>query len=222
LNGDGLPDMVRRDGSQILVRYGLGHDFAPEVVAGTIAAELLGPTDDFEGYFDDIPLLDRVLANSRDALARDTTITEHSTKSVNLIIAGGSVTTRKTSTRTTRQLADINGDGLPDLLMKKHGQPIRVQLNLGGRFSDPAIEWATPAWTGRQRGGSTLPYGLALSGAASAPESLGLPGPAVLAGTRSQEGRRFARSHSVPIRPGRLSLGGSQWARTDTDTYELA
>ena len=51
-------------------------------------------------------------------------------------------------------LQDINGDGLPDHLMKQDGQNIKVKYNYGGSFG-PETEWQTPGW-GHQIGRDEL------------------------------------------------------------------
>jgi len=223
LNGDRLPDKVRRADdvngtSTIYVQYGLGHGFAPEVAAGVLAPEMQASTDTFASTVERVLQLD----NTSNALSHDTTITEFDSKSINLGVVGGSVTTRKSTTRTTRQLADISGDGLPDLLVKHDGDPfIRVQLNLGGRFSSTVHRWATPAWAVQTGGDVTVSIPLTHRFDQKVTD-LALTGPDVLASTGSQTGRTVAGSVTVPIIPEVLSVGGSQSISTDTDTYEMS
>ncbi|WP_438039921.1 toxin TcdB middle/N-terminal domain-containing protein [Sorangium sp. So ce128] len=51
-----------------------------------------------------------------------------------------------TTARTVVDFADVNGDGLPDKVMKAPEEPwFRVQLNLGSRFA-PEESWPAGAW----------------------------------------------------------------------------
>jgi hypothetical protein len=64
-----------------------------------------------------------------------------------LFIHKNRVNFKKNTTKTIVDMADLNGDGLPDLLLKKSDMPnILVQYNLGNGFS--AIEpWTIPNWS---------------------------------------------------------------------------
>lgn len=207
MNGDGLPDKVWRSGTSIKVQYGLGDGFGPIEPFGLVAAALRDPVDEFQATIESPLGLD----NSSKALAHDTTITQYETKSANFIVASVSHTTRKTVTRTTRQLADISGDGLPDLLFKRDDEDfIRVQLNLGSVFSSNVVHWTTPNW------GVQIAQPLDSRAAV-----LHLTGADVLAATGSQAGTTIGGSVTIPVIPG-FSIGGSGSKSRDTDTYELA
>jgi hypothetical protein len=86
---------------------------------------------------------DRPAHATTNVLKADTSIT----RNFNLGFAicglgfGGGVDASFTSSssRTVSNVTDINGDGLPDLLLKRDGDAIRVQYNLGDRFSPPEL-----------------------------------------------------------------------------------
>ncbi|HWO26380.1 MAG TPA: toxin TcdB middle/N-terminal domain-containing protein, partial [Kofleriaceae bacterium] len=127
---------------------------------------------------------------------------------------------RASTTRITRQLADINGDGLPDLLFKKHGEPrIRAQLNRGGDFG-PATEWAIPAGWPESPGGMFASASALPGKVTSWLDKLLVTGPDVLAGTGSQDGSSTSASVAIPLPYVTLGLGGSR--STSKDTYELS
>src|SRR5262249_41018986 len=89
------------------------------------------------------------LDTSSNALSHSTTLTQSKSSSANLLLYHSSKTSRLSATRTTRDLVDLNGDGLPDILLKRDCaacQNILVQYNRGGDFA-PYVEWKTPLWT---------------------------------------------------------------------------
>ena len=63
---------------------------------------------------------------------------------MNILGMGGGVSF--TSTRTMVDMADMNGDGLPDRVMKLPGaDEIQIQFNQGTKFGAPE-HWAMPGW----------------------------------------------------------------------------
>ena len=112
-----------------------------------VEGDLLAAVDGFETSVEDsLSTLD----STTDALAHETTISRHGSHGINVstpvVSFGVNRTFAATSTRTTRQLSDINGDGLPDLLLKKSGESVvHVMFNEGSGFSAPST-WATTAW----------------------------------------------------------------------------
>lgn len=220
LNGDGLPDSVRRDNTTVLVRYNLGNRFGVEEPFGQLAAAMTEPIDLFESTIErGVPLPSGSLDSTRNALQHDTTLSESITKGFKFKIFGYgvdfSITKRKASTATTRQLADINGDGLPDLLFKRNQDSfLRVQLNRGGDFGPP-ITWPTTPWP--------IQPGQIFVGATLAKiNELAITGPDVLAGTGVVEGVTHHGSLSADIYAGvwGVGIGGSK--NFDRDAYELA
>ena len=213
VNGDGLPDLLRRSGSTIYVRYNLGNRFGEEDVLDHLRGVMLGDNDGFESTLEDtVPFTD----STSDALSHDTTITTHETQDIDLFVYSYSKNSRQTSERTTRQVVDLNGDGLPDLLFKNSGQTnVYVQYNLGGSFADP-IAWDTPSWS-TPTGAIEIapPLGAVLS-------ILGLTGADVLAGSGSIKSTSSSHTVSIPIPYTPLTIGGNYATSHEVDNYELA
>lgn len=216
VNNDGLPDVVRRDGSTIKVRLNLGNRLGAWETFGQVDPALQVAIDGFESAersTDWIPLVGEIADTGSKALQHDTTITQHTTDSLDLVVYSRSTTTTITTTRTTRQFQDLNGDGLPDLLVKKAGDNfIRVQYNLGSSFSAP-VHWSVPDW----------PADVELSPIFnSRVAQLALTGPDVLAGTGAQIAKSTSSSIAIPI-PGTPVLVGGEWTTANSiDTFELA
>lgn len=220
VSGDGLPDRVSRVGNDIWVELNLGTRFGTRELFGQVDPGMLGAIDGFESGFERSLIPELVqLDSTSNALQHDTTITRNSHAGFNASIPLlGSVSfgrsTVSTSTRTTRQLADLNGDGLPDLLVKRHDQAdvngdgiIYVQYNLGAGFG-PMHEWTARTWP---------------SGALPAPGTfdldtklleLGLTGPDVLALT---SGSNTGYNGSVSV----LGNGASGGRTKGRDRYEM-
>jgi RHS repeat-associated protein len=220
VNGDGLPDLVSRDATGIEVQYNLGNRYGLPEPFGTVAATLRDPVDGFEEHVEGLALgFD--LDSTRHALQHETTLNVHASGGFKLgSFLDLSSSVRASTTRITRQLADINGDGLPDLLFKKHGEPrIRVQLNRGGELG-PATEWAIPAGWPESPGGMFASASALPSKVAGWLDKLLVTGPDVLAGTGSQDGSSKSASVGIPLPYVTLGLGGSR--STSKDTYELS
>jgi hypothetical protein len=237
INGDGLPDIVSREatetcsgggaGTAIFVRYNLGQKFGVKERFGRTCVDTTA-IDGFQsaegGSFD----------TTSNALAHETTLTAHQTASASGLFWEVSVTFRETSSRTTRQLVDLNGDRLPDLLMKSDrgtcGQPVKVQFNLGDRFGS-VVDWPSRCWQIQRSPvdpveviqlAKDLPAQITLWLGELATDGHALTGPDVLAATGTQGGVSISGSVSIPIIPGilNLDLGGS--ASRDVDTYEMS
>src|SRR5262249_6861760 len=137
LNGDGLPDLVERDGTNVTVQLNLGGRFGARETFGQVAPELQVNIDTFENDVEHgaVGLPAGVLDSTRNALRHETTISTDESGGFNFVVVSCSHSSKHTSTRVTRELADVNGDGLPDLLFKRDGEDsIRVQINRGGSF----------------------------------------------------------------------------------------
>src|SRR5206468_1595453 len=68
VNGDGLPDVLRRSGTTLYVRYNLGSRFAAEEVLDHVRGAMLANIDAFEGLEDGTSITD----STSDALSHDT------------------------------------------------------------------------------------------------------------------------------------------------------
>ncbi len=146
INGDGLPDRVYRDGGSIIVRLNLGGNHFGEHEDWTAAPWSIG----------DISRQSRVGSVSPNAVRATDTV------SVNVSMGGGggggmsggsgsygggiSATMSMSGSRTIVDLVDVNGDGLPDLVMKTNENNfLSVRINRGNGFG-PEIPWYTPGW----------------------------------------------------------------------------
>jgi RHS repeat-associated protein len=145
VNGDGLPDRVSMTPgtSQVLVELNLGYRFgAPEV--WTLPKWDAGSGQRCQD------VVDFVSSSVSELLALDTldglSFTRSSALSTGIALGpfGGGAST--TLARTLVELADINGDGLPDQVSKDQGEDFfRVKLNLGDGW-DAEQRWHVPAW----------------------------------------------------------------------------
>ncbi|MEK7423846.1 MAG: toxin TcdB middle/N-terminal domain-containing protein, partial [Actinomycetota bacterium] len=150
LNGDGLPDRLDRqpDGT-VWVQLNLGDRFGEREPFGGSpfgrceGGETTGCVDRFHEVIE--TSLGGEIGDP-EVLHHDTTVTASASLGTGRSDYNVSAAFNTSTTRTTIDLADINGDGLPDLLFKKHGEPVRVQLNLGGTFGPPSssARWQTP------------------------------------------------------------------------------
>ncbi len=169
VNGDGLPDAVRRNAGcgGFSVRLNLGTSFARgedclqthgwgvNVLTGL--AGTLDPTGatnpDGGGDTENaVGVASGMLGRSRDPLA----IRQVSTVTLQGSIGGGavdgtesygaSVSSESSLSSTNVVLADVTGDGLPDFVAKGNSSTdFLVSVNLGYGFSPPQ-RWSAPAW----------------------------------------------------------------------------
>ncbi|HET7505672.1 MAG TPA: SpvB/TcaC N-terminal domain-containing protein [Kofleriaceae bacterium] len=146
INGDGLPDHVeaRPGDGGIRVRLNLGYKFGREILwpgaawaahsFGTRANLLRGVFGDAVGS--DVVKLHDTGSNSVGVGA-----------DVGVVGGGGGVVF--SASRSLVELVDLNGDGLPDQLLKVPDETgvLRVKLNLGNGFG-PEQRWPIPPWAG--------------------------------------------------------------------------
>ena len=143
VNGDGLPDRVSIDpgSGAATVQLNLGYRFgAPE------AWSL--PALSSSGYCRDVVDYASSTLGSLSSLDTLNGISFTRSSALNAGVAvgpfGGGVST--TLSRTLVELADVNGDGLPDRVSKDERDPFfRVQLNLGDGW-DREQRWYVPRW----------------------------------------------------------------------------
>lgn len=148
VNGDGLVDQVTQDlaSGVMTVAFNLGHRFAgpaplerarfekSDFDAGTLR-ETLG---DILSEFTD--------AAGVDAVRLEDTGANSVGVGVDATVAAVGAGYTYTTARTVVDFADVNGDGLPDKVMKAPDESwFRVQLNLGSRFA-PEESWPAGAW----------------------------------------------------------------------------
>ncbi|MEO8549386.1 MAG: toxin TcdB middle/N-terminal domain-containing protein, partial [Kofleriaceae bacterium] len=224
VNGDGLPDLIRRVGPKIKVRLNLGYRFGAEESFGEVAASLLPgamPIDRWQTRENDVASWTNLVGVSApdttsDALEHQTAITEQHIDSSEWVVYSASSVTTRTWSRVTRQVADLNGDGLPDLLFKRDvdsssgPSPIIVQYNYGGTFGPP-VNWDTPSWD--------VPLGPSI---ASELAAFGLVGPDVLSGSAKVESTSHTSTLTLPIPYTQFTVGGATSTSTTPDSVELA
>ncbi|HKY35097.1 MAG TPA: SpvB/TcaC N-terminal domain-containing protein [Polyangiaceae bacterium] len=154
VNGDGLPDHIRKrpsDGA-VLVRLNLGYRFGE-----TIAWANTGWSRDatvtgggIESFVDNV-MGEIVTTFSDDVGPNVVRLQDTGGKSVGVSVGaagiGGGGGYTYTVSRSFVDLVDINGDGLPDQLMKMPDEAttLRVKLNLGDRFG-PEQQLSIPNW----------------------------------------------------------------------------
>ncbi|HEU4730906.1 MAG TPA: SpvB/TcaC N-terminal domain-containing protein [Kofleriaceae bacterium] len=146
INGDGLPDHVeaRPGDGGVRVRLNLGYKFGREILwpgaawashsFGTRANLLRGVFGDAVGS--DVVKLHDTGSNSV-GIGAD----------AGIVGGGGGVVF--TAARSLVELVDLNGDGLPDQVLKVPDETgvLRVKLNLGNGFG-PEQRWPIPSWNG--------------------------------------------------------------------------
>ncbi len=142
LNGDGLPDFVARSGEGafgVALSRGDG-SYGPETAWGS-GIEM----DAFEGIaggIGEIPL-QGVSHTAVSSIGGNLSVSF----SVGGVGIGASFGLSGNSNSTLSSLADVNGDGLPDLVAKKEGESFfRVRFNRGDRFSDREARIYRPEW----------------------------------------------------------------------------
>lgn len=137
INGDGLPDRVYRDGTQISVRLNLGYNDNGSIRFGKAEVWAAGGWS-----ISDTSRLSKYFSVNSNAVRVTDTVSASVGGGYGVVSGSFSVS----GSRTLVDLRDINGDGLPDLLMKQNGEAFfRVRLNRGDGFG-PEQQWKTPDW----------------------------------------------------------------------------
>lgn len=173
VNGDGLPDAVRRSaacggfgvrlnlgngfarGEDCLGTYGWGADVLPRL-ADTLDPSGAENPDGDPDTARTIALAGGVLGSSRDAsaLRQVSTVTIQGSISGSIDGTesyGASVSTESSLSATNVVLADVTGDGLPEYIAKGNGDgDFLVAVNLGDRFARPE-RWSAPGWDRGQK-----------------------------------------------------------------------
>ncbi|MFZ3090664.1 MAG: SpvB/TcaC N-terminal domain-containing protein [Nitrospirota bacterium] len=133
INGDGLPDKVRRDGGNIKVSLNLGYSFAGE--------ELWGEGQINDGKSENYSIGGSLGFNSGNySFGGGLSFSKSDSKAgytLQVEDVGGFETPG--NEQASRALLDINGDGLLDLVLPD-GSNIRVNINTGNGFA-PEIIW---------------------------------------------------------------------------------
>src|SRR5262249_44168412 len=141
----GLPDHVESiPGQGILVRLNLGYKFGQPILWPSAAwsGHSFGfRADILRGVFDDAIGSDVVRLHDTGSNSRG--------RGAGRGIAGGGGGIVFSSARSLVELIDLNGDGLPDQVMKLPEETgvLRVKLNHGNGFA-PEEHWRIPTWDG--------------------------------------------------------------------------
>ncbi len=134
MNGDGLPDQVSRDGvGSFFVALNTGD----------------GAFAEFENWGEGI---DRKVSDDLGVSVRSAGVSTSRNSSVGLPVPvgfflGADISVSTSTNETVSDLIDINGDGLPDQVYKRNGEPFFVaRLNLGDSFDPTETRLRRPEW----------------------------------------------------------------------------
>jgi len=159
VNGDGLLDHVsRKPGTTLLVRLNLGYGFSKEIDWAGGAWQLEQVPASFLSGSETI--LSGVIEEALGAVPGDVTNTsavrwgDTQTNDLSIGVSAGDVFgagggPNATLTRKIVDYIDLNGDGLPDQIMRSPDEAkdvFRVKLNLGDHFGSET-QWSIPNWT---------------------------------------------------------------------------
>ena len=146
MNGDGLPDHVESHPGEggVRVRLNLGYKFGNEILwpASPWSSRSFGTRSDIlGGVFGDVIGSDNVRLHDTGSNSVGVGA------DVGIVGGGGGVVF--TSARSLVELIDLNGDGLPDQVLKVPDESgvLHVKLNLGNGFG-PEQAWHIPTWDG--------------------------------------------------------------------------
>jgi RHS repeat-associated protein len=146
MNGDGLPDKVSQaaDTGRLFVRLNLGYGFGNTVEWPNAPSGFGSPDFGVPSELGAIPAFGDVGPN---AVTLQDSLANSITAGAGIGFAGVSAGDVVTTSRTLVQYVDVNGDGLPDKVMKRIGasdtDQIRVMLNQGTSFLPP-LAWTLP------------------------------------------------------------------------------
>ncbi|HET6148600.1 MAG TPA: SpvB/TcaC N-terminal domain-containing protein [Polyangia bacterium] len=155
VNGDGLVDHVAQSPSdgRLRVKLNLGYGFSNEVSWGfpagwngqdSTSVTVAGIKSEEVGKL--LNLIPRS-PNSTNVVRLQDTGTFTASVGANLVVLGGGGGPTWSITRKWVDLMDVNGDGLPDQVLKVPGDGLlRVKLNKGDSFADEQ-QWSLPSWT---------------------------------------------------------------------------
>jgi RHS repeat-associated protein len=160
INGDGLPDRVTRDASGLSASINLGYSFTVPIPYGSPTWELTGSDAstfidiggvDLQGFSPNFTstvqglVADQTLGHPirLDALRLEDSASNHF--GAGYAWFGGNSTAGVS--RTFTDMIDINGDGLPDMLMRRAGSDtMSVKINTGDGFL-PEVQWVVQPWS---------------------------------------------------------------------------
>ncbi|WP_437316413.1 SpvB/TcaC N-terminal domain-containing protein [Sorangium sp. So ce385] len=156
INGDGLVDQVTQnpESEEMTVALNLGYRFTAPVpwqrdgfTKGSFdAGELNGALGEVLGFFSDAAGVEAVRLEDTGAQSVGFGASAGGSSGGVSASVGAGIGYTRTTARTIVDFVDMNGDGLPDKVMKDPGETsFRVQLNLGDRFAAEE-QWPAGAW----------------------------------------------------------------------------
>ncbi|WP_433936322.1 SpvB/TcaC N-terminal domain-containing protein [Sorangium cellulosum] len=156
INGDGLVDQVAQnpESGQMTVALNLGYRFTAPVPwqrggfnkASFNAGALNDVLGEVLGFFTDAAGVEAVRLEDTGAQSVGFGANAGGSSGAVSASVGAGIGYTRTTARTIVDFADVNGDGLPDKVMKDPGETsFRVQLNLGDRFAAEE-EWPAGDW----------------------------------------------------------------------------
>ncbi|XYH97300.1 SpvB/TcaC N-terminal domain-containing protein [Sorangium sp. So ce1128] len=156
INGDGLVDQVTQspESRQMTVALNLGYRFTDPVPwqregftkASFNAGELNDALGEVLGFFTDAAGVEAVRLEDTGAQSIGFGASAGGSSGGVSASVGAGIGYTRTTARTIVDFVDVNGDGLPDKVMKDPAETsFRVQLNLGDRFAAEE-EWPAGGW----------------------------------------------------------------------------
>ncbi|WP_437937198.1 hypothetical protein [Sorangium sp. So ce341] len=156
INGDGLVDQVTQnpESEEMTVALNLGYRFTAPVPwqrdgfsKGSFdAGELNGALGEVLGFFSDAAGVEAVRLEDTGAQSVGFGASAGGSSGGASASVGAGIGYTRTTARTIVDFVAMNGDGLPDNVMKDPGETsFRVQLNLGDRFAAEE-QWPAGAW----------------------------------------------------------------------------
>ncbi|WP_437956878.1 SpvB/TcaC N-terminal domain-containing protein [Sorangium sp. So ce119] len=156
INGDGLVDQVAQnpESGQMTVALNLGYRFTAPVPwqrggfnkASFNAGALNDALGEVLGFFTDAAGVEAVRLEDTGAQSVGFGANAGGSSGAVSASVGAGIGYTRTTARTIVDFADVNGDGLPDKVMKDPAEAsFRVQLNLGDRFAAEE-EWPAGGW----------------------------------------------------------------------------
>ncbi len=153
VNGDGLPDVVDvgSDGYSLSVRLNYGYGFSSPITWSSAAWSVTQPNAPnlFPGISGLMLKVSQSLQGANPTPGKAIRLEESGHRGGGIGVSGNGAGIGygmdASYVRTLVDLVDINGDGLPDQVMKEPGKPFRVKFNLGSKFGTE-VAVAADAW----------------------------------------------------------------------------
>jgi RHS repeat-associated protein len=144
INGDGLPDHVSRNGGSYQVKLNTGDGFIDAPAWGFSDGDSADEDAIQYGGFNCAG--GNLLKKETDVIQYSNTVSGDASISAGLYYFGVNGSVELNGNRVKAAFVDINGDGLPDRVFKKHSDPyFIVRFNTGDGFAAP-VRWYTADW----------------------------------------------------------------------------